>query len=98
MTTPAFARYDLRTTDPDAARRFYAAALGLDFGAPTAVDEPATLAVWLLHEQARARGAPAHWLGNIGVTDVDATVRRWLDLGSEPLGRTASRSRCSATA
>src|SRR6185295_17780185 len=64
MTIHTFARYDLRTTDPGAAR----------------------LAVWQLHEQARARGAPAHWLGNVGVTDVDATLRRWLALGAEPLG------------
>ena len=76
MTLHTFARYDLRTTDPDAARRFYAVVLGLDFDAPAAADEPETLAVWPLHDQARARGAPAHWLGNIGVTDVDATARR----------------------
>jgi predicted enzyme related to lactoylglutathione lyase len=85
MTTHTFARFDLRTTDPDAARRFYAAVLGLAFDAPAAA-EAAPLAVWPLHEQARARGAPAHWLGSIGVTDVDATLRRWLDLGSESLG------------
>lgn len=80
MTTHSFVRYDLRTTDPDAARQFYAAVLGLDF------DAPGPLACWPLHEQARARGVPAHWLGNIGAPDLDATVRRLLELGSEPLG------------
>jgi predicted enzyme related to lactoylglutathione lyase len=81
MSIHTFTRFDLRTTDPDAARRFYAAAIGLDLDA-----DPATLAVWPLHEQARARGAPAHWLGNIGVADLDATVRRLRELGAESLG------------
>ena len=88
MTISTFARYDLRTTDPDAARRFYAATIGLDFDAPRPNREPATLAVWPLHEQARARGAPAHWLGNIGVSELEGAVRRMLDLGSQPLGPT----------
>lgn len=44
------------------------------------------LAVWPLHEQARARGAPPHWLGQLGVTDVEATVGRLVELGSERLG------------
>jgi predicted enzyme related to lactoylglutathione lyase len=87
MTRSVFCRYDLRTTDPDAARRFYSEAVGLDFtAAPPAEESP--LAVWLLHEQARARGAPPHWLGQIGVADVEATVRRWLELGAERLGPT----------
>jgi predicted enzyme related to lactoylglutathione lyase len=80
MTTHPFVRYDLRTTDADAARRFYIAAVGLDF------DESGPLAVWPLHEQARARGAPAHWLGGIAVPELDPTVRQLLELGSEPLG------------
>jgi uncharacterized protein len=86
MTCHAITRYDLRTTDPDAARRFYGAAVGLDFAAPSPEGEPEMLAVWPLHEQARARGAPAHWLGNIGVSDIEAMARQWVDLGSEPLG------------
>lgn len=90
MTSSAFFRYDLRTTDPDAARIFYSEAVGLDFTeAPSSV-EPSPIAVWLLHEQARARGAPPHWLGAIGVTDLDATVARLLALGSERLGPTVT--------
>lgn len=87
MTIQTFARFELRTTDVDAARRFYGSAIGLDLDVA-----PATLAVWPLHEQARARGAPAHWLGNITVADLDATVRRLRELGSEPLGPPALKA------
>jgi predicted enzyme related to lactoylglutathione lyase len=79
-----FARYDLRTTDPDAARRFYSDVVGLDFGA----DEAPGLAVWELHEQARARGAPPHWLGAVAVDDIETTLRRLVEAGSERLGAT----------
>jgi predicted enzyme related to lactoylglutathione lyase len=88
MTSRAFCRYDLRTTDPDAARAFYSEVLGPDFDAAPSADEPPALAVWMLHEQARARGAPAHWLGRIGVTDLEATMHRLVELGSERLGPT----------
>jgi|HubBroStandDraft_6_1064221.scaffolds.fasta_scaffold55544_3 predicted enzyme related to lactoylglutathione lyase len=91
-TSRRFCRYDLRTTDPEAARRFYADVLGLDLTGAPSDGEPSMLAVWLLHEQARARGAPPHWLGHIGVTDVDASVERLLELGSERLGATVRAS------
>jgi predicted enzyme related to lactoylglutathione lyase len=80
-----FVGYDLRTTDPDAAQAFYSGVLGRDItqgdGDPTSI-----LSIWPLPEQARARGAPAHWLGQIGVHDVEATARRWVELGGERLG------------
>jgi predicted enzyme related to lactoylglutathione lyase len=88
MISSVFCRYDLRTTDPDAARSFYSKVVGLDFGETPAAEGPSMLGVWLLHEQARARGAPAHWLGHIGVVDLEATVTRLLELGSERLGPT----------
>jgi predicted enzyme related to lactoylglutathione lyase len=88
MSSNVFCRYDLRTTDPDAARSFYSEVVGLDFSEAPPSEEPSMLGVWLLHEQARARGAPPHWLGQLGVTDVEATVRRLLELGSERLGAT----------
>jgi predicted enzyme related to lactoylglutathione lyase len=50
--------------------------------------EPSSLAVWPLHEAARARGAPAHWLGHLAVVDVEATASRLVALGSERLGPT----------
>lgn len=76
-----FCRYDLRTTDADAARRFYSDVIGLDFDA-----DGSPLAVWPLHEQARARGAPPHWLGSIAVDDLETTLLRLLEAGSERLG------------
>ncbi|HXK20963.1 MAG TPA: VOC family protein, partial [Polyangiaceae bacterium] len=88
MSSSMFCRYDLRTTDPDAARRFYRDVLGWELVVGESQAAPPPIAVWLLHEQARARGAPAHWLGAIGVTDVEASVRRLLELGSERLGPT----------
>jgi predicted enzyme related to lactoylglutathione lyase len=95
-----FCRYDLRTTDPASARRFYAEVIGLDLpeglaapGAPTS-----TLAVWPLHELARARGAPAHWLGHLAVPDVEATASRLVGLGSERLGPTLRASHGAAYA
>src|SRR4051812_10288704 len=81
MMTSAFCRYDLRTTDPDAARSFYSDVVGLDF-----TEEGSVLAVWPLHEEARARGVPPHWLGQIGVTDLASTVQRLLASGSQLLG------------
>jgi uncharacterized protein len=79
-----FFRYDLRTTEPDAARQFYSDVVGLEFG----TDQTSGLAVWPLHEQARARGAPAHWLGALAVGDVETTLRRLVEAGGERLGPT----------
>src|SRR3954464_1594999 len=87
-----FCRYDLRTTDPDAARVFYSDVVGLDFPEGTSAQQSSVLAVWPLHEQARARGAPAHWLGQLGVADFEATVRRLVELGGERLGPTVHAS------
>jgi uncharacterized protein len=50
---PAFSRYELRTTDPAAARSFYASIALAD------------LDITSLPEPARAAGAPAHWLGHV---------------------------------
>jgi len=83
----AFLRYDLRTTDPDAARAFYAEAIGLDIPDGMASASSA-LAAWVLHEQARARGAPPHWLGHVGVDDVEAAAARIVDHGGARLGPT----------
>jgi len=62
--TSRFCRYELRTTDADAARAFYAGLLGHD-----------RAIIWPLHEQARARGAMPHWLGSIAVDDVPELER-----------------------
>jgi predicted enzyme related to lactoylglutathione lyase len=79
-----FFRYVLRTTDAAAARAFYAEALGLAL--PDGMSEGTALEAWPLHERARAMGAPAHWLGQLAVDDVDAMASRIVGLGGEPLG------------
>jgi predicted enzyme related to lactoylglutathione lyase len=83
-----FRRYVLRTLDVDAARAFYREVAGLDFSAPP---DASGLEVFPLHENARARGAPPHWLGQLGATNVEATVSRLVELGAERLGPTFER-------
>lgn len=80
-----FCRYSLRTLDVEAAREFYREVVGLDFSAsPTS----SGIDIWPLHEQARARGAPPHWLGQLAVANVEVAMGRLLDLGAERLGPT----------
>src|SRR5262245_17604121 len=75
---PMFVRYVLRTLDVEAARAFYRDVVGLDFSAPP---DKSGLEVFPLHEQARARGAPPHWLGQLAAADVERTIGRLLELG-----------------
>lgn len=82
-----FCRYVLRTTDVDAGRRFYAESIGLEVP-QGGTSEASALEAWPLHERARAAGAPAHWLGQLAVRDVDAAVARLVELGGERLGPT----------
>jgi predicted enzyme related to lactoylglutathione lyase len=70
-----FCRFDLRTTDAEAARAFYQSVLGHDRSV-----------IWPLHEQALARGAKPHWLGSIGVDDVERASARFVERGATPLG------------
>ncbi len=85
-----FCRYSLRTTDVDAGRRFYAEAIGLEL--PSGAAPGSVLEAWPLHERARARGAPPHWLGQLAVGDVDKAADRLCELGSERLGGTLEAS------
>jgi predicted enzyme related to lactoylglutathione lyase len=80
-----FVRYSLRTLDVDSARAFYREVLGLDFSVPV---ETTGVEAWPLHEQARARGVPAHWLGHIVTAHFEPTVARLVELGGERLGPT----------
>lgn len=76
--TLRFDRYELRTTDADAAREFYSKLLGHN-----------RAIVWPLHEQARARGAMPHWLGSIGVGDLpnlEQITGELVARGATPLG------------
>ena len=75
--TTRFCRIELRTTDVDAARVFYAGILGEDCA--EIVPLPA---------EAAARGAPAHWLGHLGVKDVEHAVRAFVARGAIRLGPT----------
>jgi predicted enzyme related to lactoylglutathione lyase len=72
-----FCRFDLRTTDADAARAFYARILGHD-----------RAVIWPLHEQALARGARPHWLGSLGVEDVEHVASAFVERGAMRLGPT----------
>ena len=81
MTTNRFCRYELRTTNVDAARAFYAELLGPEVWG-------SDVSVGILPEQAAARGAPAHWLGHISVADVETMAGRVVSLGGQPLGPT----------
>lgn len=72
-----FRRFELRTTDVAAARAFYASLLG---------DEGAD--IMPLPAEAAARGARAHWLGHLGVEEVERTARAFAGLGATRLGPT----------
>ncbi|PCC68429.1 hypothetical protein SAMN02745121_05002 [Nannocystis exedens] len=91
-----FCWYELRTTDPIAARAFYVDAVGLVVAAGDArwrlrPDGPELGEFAALPAQAAARGAPAHWLGHVAVADVSAAVQRFVALGASPLGPTQTR-------
>jgi uncharacterized protein len=70
-----FCRVELRTTDAEAARAFYASVLDHE-----------RAVIWPLHEQALARGARPHWLGSLGVADPDAAAARFIERGAMALG------------
>lgn len=69
-----FYRAQLRTSDVEEARAFYAAALGRH-----------RLHVVELHEQAVARGARPHWLGMLEVDDVERALARFTERGATAL-------------
>ena len=74
-----FCHYELRTTDVDAARAFYADLFGPSFW-------QGCVSVTALPAQAAARGAPAHWLGHIAVDDVVGAMLHFVERGATPLG------------
>ena len=85
-----FVWYELMTTDMEMAKAFYASVVGWrtrDASAPgsayslfTVGDSPVAGLV-RLSEGARRRGAASHWIGYVGVDDVDAAVDRIKQLG-----------------
>lgn len=78
MGTTRFVHLQLRTNDVDDARSFYESVLGP--GARGARD------IVQMPEQARARGAPAHWLGHLEVEDVDDATASFVKRGAMALG------------
>jgi|HubBroStandDraft_1064217.scaffolds.fasta_scaffold01894_2 uncharacterized protein len=70
-----FFQYQLRTTDVCGARAFYTAVLG-----------SGDAKIIQLHEHAIARGARPHWLGYLGVDDVDSAVAAIVARGATQLG------------
>jgi len=74
-----FNRYALRTKHIAAAREFYPAVFGNEFWG-----EDFTLEA--LPEQAAARGAPAHWLGQLQVQETGDVAGRLIALGAQRLG------------
>ncbi len=89
--TDAFGWYELRTTDPAAAQAFYADVLGWQVrrtgeSSTFHVAEQGVAGLMELPERARAQGAPAHWLGHIGVLDAEASAQRMIERGGQMLG------------
>lgn len=84
-----FVWYELLTTDPEGAAAFYPRVTG--WGTQSWVEG---YTMWMvgggevpmggfmtLPEEAKAAGAPSHWLGTITTPEVDATVARAVELG-----------------
>lgn len=84
--------YDLMSTDPEGAKRFYGKVVGWTLtpfeGGPgpyemwTTVDGPVGGLVHLTPEF-QERGVPTHWMAYIATPDVDATVARAKELGAQ---------------
>ena len=91
--THGFCWYELRTTDVGAAQRFYASVLGPGDAAQQCPSDRRCERrlhgeITQLPERAAAQGAPSHWLGHIGVADVDEAARRLVAHGAVQLGPT----------
>lgn len=85
-----FVWHELMTTEPDAAQGFYASTVG--WGTMTWDQDPSYRLLTMqgipmaglmrLPDEARASGAPPHWLTYVSVPDVDAAVSRATGLGA----------------
>lgn len=85
-----FVWYELMTTDTAAAKAFYTEVVGwgmqpgpvagMDYTLLTAGSVPMA-GLMALPEEARAAGAPPHWIGYVGTADVDASATQARDLG-----------------
>jgi len=75
----SFCRYELRSTDVDGAREFYAELFGDGFWGAGVDIAP-------LPAAAAARGVPGYWLGHVAVEDVVPPMYRFFDAGATRLG------------
>lgn len=74
-----FCRYQYRAKDINGAHAFYTELLGEELWNKDVF-------VSALPERALAAGARPHWLGHIGVLDIEATANRFLAAGAQQLG------------
>ena len=90
-----FVWYELATSDPVAAQRFYTQLIGWTTKEGTAADQPYTEwvnggthigGVMQLAEEAKKAGAPPHWLAYVAVPSVDETLQQAEGLGATKLG------------
>lgn len=77
--TLGFTRLELRTTAVSAAKTFYEALLGRG-----------TSSIVALSPQAAAHGAPAHWVGFVGVDDMERVTHHLLQCGASIIGPSSS--------
>ena len=89
-----FVWYELATSDPVAAQRFYTQLIGWTTKEGTAGDQPYTEwvngethigGVMQLPDEAEQQGAPPHWLGYVAVPSVDETLQQAEGLGAKKL-------------
>ena len=89
-----FVWYELLTSDPEAATRFYTELIGWGTAQWEGGSEPYTMwtnddtpigGVISLPEVAKQAGAPPHWLAYLGTPDVEATVSQVKELGGKVL-------------
>jgi predicted enzyme related to lactoylglutathione lyase len=88
-----FVWYELATSDPAAAQRFYSALTGWGTQAfEGSGDTPYTMwtngekpvgGLWQLQSELASQGVPPHWLPYISTDDVDETVTEVTDLGGK---------------
>lgn len=87
-TRGLFVWFDLMTTDPAAAQAFYKSVMGWGIQMwgesypMLTVGDTAVGGINELPNDARAAGAPPHWMAHIATPDVDATVARAEEMGA----------------
>lgn len=93
-STGQFVWYELMTTDINAAKEFYGNVVGwnaLDSGMPGmeywmfASKNGPLAGLMTLPDEVKAMGVPPHWMGYVGVADVDATAAKATELGGNVL-------------